>query len=176
VVFRSMFKTRPAITAGRALMTQAAAQARNPVFYADWGAPDTREGRFELLTLHVLLLARRLKGQGAQAAETCQGLIDAYFESLDISLRELGTGDLSMSKKMKKLGQAFYGRAKAIEDAFEAMPQETLLEEVVARTVLSEGGSPEPFVRYVAAADRRFAETALEQFFAGETPWPQVRP
>jgi cytochrome b pre-mRNA-processing protein 3 len=176
VVFRTLFKTRPAIAAGRALMTQAAAQARNPVFYADWAAPDTREGRFELFTLHVLLLARRLKGQGPQAAETCQGLIDAYFESLDISLREQGTGDLSMSKKMKKLGQAFYGRAKAFEDAFEALPQETLLEEVIARTVLSEGGSPEPFVRYVMAADRALAGAPLEQLFAGEVIWPEAAP
>ena len=174
MVFQTLFKTRPAIAAGRALMTSAAAQARQPIFYAQWGAPDTREGRFELFTLHVLLLARRLKGQGAQAAETAQGLIDAYFENLDISLREQGTGDLSMSKKMKKLGQAFYGRAKALEDAFEAMPQETLLEEVIARTVLAEGGSPEPFVRYVIVALRDLAQTPLEQLLAGEAAWPKA--
>ena len=171
-----MFKARPAVTAGRALMSQAAAQARNPAFYADWEAPDTREGRFELFTLHVLLLARRLKGHGPQAAETCQGLVDAYFENLDIALREFGTGDLSMSKKMNKLGQAFFGRAKALEDAFEALPNETPLEEVVARTVLSEGGSPEAFVRYVLAANEMLAQLPLEQLLAGEAAWPQVRP
>jgi cytochrome b pre-mRNA-processing protein 3 len=174
LVFQTLFKTRPAIAAGRVLMTKAAAQARQPTFYAAWGAPDTREGRFELFTLHVLLLARRLKGEGAQAAETAQGLIDAYFENLDISLREFGTGDVSMAKKMKKLGQAFYGRAKALEDAFDAMPQETLLEEVIARTVLAEGGSPEPFVRYVVAAERDLAATPLQTLFAGEAAWPQV--
>jgi cytochrome b pre-mRNA-processing protein 3 len=176
VVFRTLFKTRPAVAAGRALMTQAAAQARNPVFYADWQAPDTREGRFELLTLHVLLLARRLKGHGPQAAETCQGLIDAYFENLDISLREFGTGDLSMSKKMNKLGQAFFGRAKALEDAFDALPNEIALEEAIARTVLPEGGSPEPFVRYVLAADQVLEQLPLDQVLAGETAWPPVRP
>ena len=174
MVFRTMFKIRPAVAAGRALMTQAAAQARQPAFYADWGAPDTREGRFELLTLHVLLLARRLKGQGPQAAETCQGLVDAYFESLDISLREQGTGDLSMSKKMKKLGQAYFGRAKALEDAFDALPAETLLEEVIARTVLYDGGSPEPFVRYALEAADALSEAPLDQLLAGEAAWPKV--
>src|SRR4051812_24170456 len=101
-----MFKLRPAVAAGQALYASAVAQARTPAFYAAWGAPDTLEGRFELYTLHVVLLLRRLKSHDEQTAETAQGLMDAYMDQLDIALRELGTGDISMGKKMKKLGQA----------------------------------------------------------------------
>jgi cytochrome b pre-mRNA-processing protein 3 len=122
---RTLFRTRPAVEAGRALLTQAAAQGRNPVFYANWGAPDTREGRFELLVLHVILLARRLKGHGEQAAETAQGLIDACFASLDVSLREMGTGDLSMSKKMKGLGQAFSAAPRLMRRRWMRFPRKT---------------------------------------------------
>lgn len=177
MVFRSLFKPRPAILAGQALYAAAVAQARTPAFYAQMGAPDTREGRFELYSLHVVLLMRRLKGQGAQADETSQGLVEAYIGSLDIALRELGTGDLSMAKKMKKLGQAFYGRLKAQEDAFAALPDAGPLSDLIARTVLAESDSaPEPFVQYVIAADERLASTPLDQILGGQVDWPKVNP
>jgi cytochrome b pre-mRNA-processing protein 3 len=172
VVFGQLFKTRPAVEAGRALMTQAAAQARNPVFYADWGAPDTREGRFELVSLHVILIARRLRGHGEQAMETCQALINSSFEHLDIALREMGTGDLSMSKKMKGLGQAFFGRAKAYEAAFDALPNEAPLEELVGRTLFTDEGASQPFVRYVVEAEKRLAEESLSRLLSGQAEWP----
>jgi cytochrome b pre-mRNA-processing protein 3 len=176
VVFGALFKPRPAVEAGRALMTQAAAQARNPVFYAQWGAPDTREGRFELVSLHVILLARRLKGHGEQAQETCQALIDASFEHLDIALREMGTGDLSMSKKMKGLGEAFYGRAKAYEAALDALPNEAPLEELIGRTLFTDEGACQPFVRYVIAAETALAAESLQRMLAGQIDWPEARP
>ena len=90
-----------------------ATQARDPAFYAQASAPDTVEGRFELYMMHVILLAMRLRGQGAQAAETSQVMFDAFLRGLDDAMREMGVGDLSVGKKMRKLGEAFYGRAKA---------------------------------------------------------------
>lgn len=174
MVFRRMFKPRPAIQAGAALYGEAVAQARNPAFYAELGAPDTREGRFELYTLHVVLLLRRLKGHGEQASETAQGLFDAYIGGLDIALREIGVGDLSMAKKMKKLGQAFYGRLKAFDEAFAAEPDLAPLTDIFARTLLAEGGAPEPFVRYALEAERKLADTPLETFLSGHAAWPQV--
>jgi cytochrome b pre-mRNA-processing protein 3 len=174
VVLRTLFRTRPAVEAGRALLTRAQSQGRNPVFYADWGAPDTREGRFELLVLHVILLARRLKGHGEQAAETAQALIDACFGSLDVSLREMGTGDLSMSKKMKGLGQAFFGRAKSYEAALDALPNQGLLEDLIGRTLLTDDGAAQPFVRYLMTAEQTLARTPLESLLAGNVVWPEV--
>ncbi|HET9160009.1 MAG TPA: ubiquinol-cytochrome C chaperone family protein [Caulobacteraceae bacterium] len=172
---RTLFRTRPAVEAGRALLTQAAAQARQPAFYADWGAPDTREGRFELLVLHVVLLARRLKGHGEQATETAQALIDACFGSLDVALREMGTGDLSMSKKMKTLGQAFFGRAKAYGEALDALPRTERLEEFIGRALLADDGAAQPFVRYVIAAEQGLAGQSLDDLLVGKAAWPTVR-
>ena len=45
------------------------AQARLPVFYAEYGVPDTLDGRFAVLSLHLFVLLRRLK-QGGAAAST----------------------------------------------------------------------------------------------------------
>ena len=67
----------PATVAGRALSDAAAAQARHPVFYTDFGTPDTLEGRFELYTLHVVLLLSRLQNAGPAAAEVRQAVFDA---------------------------------------------------------------------------------------------------
>ena len=118
-----LFSPRPAVLAGRRLYTAAVAQARTPVFYARMGAADTVEGRFEVYTLHLVLLLRRLKGQGAVASEVSQALFDAYLRGLDDGLRQMGVGDLSVGKKMRKLGEAFYGRAKAYDKALELLEE-----------------------------------------------------
>lgn len=169
MVFKRMFRPRPAEAAGRRLYAGAIAQARDPAFYLRFAAADTPEGRFEVYTLHVLLLLRRLKAQGEQAAETGQAVFDAYLEALDIALRELGTGDLSMAKKMKKLGQAFYGRAKAYDDAFAALPDEAPLQDLMARTL---GGGP-AWVDYARACESALSAQPLENLLAGEASWPE---
>src|SRR5215208_769419 len=133
-----LFKPRPAQLAGRALYLRAVEQARAPELYATLGAPDTVEGRFELYSLHVYLLLERLKAQGPHAAETGQALFDAYVKSLDDALREMGVGDLSVGKKMRRLGEAFYGRVKSFEAAFADLPDRTGLEALLTRTVFAD--------------------------------------
>ena len=169
-----LFAPRPAALAGRRLYDSAAAQARQPAFYAAMGAPDSVEGRFELYTLHVALLLRRLKGQGSQAAETGQGVFDAYVKSLDHALREMGVGDLSVGKKMRKLGEAFYGRVKNYDEAFDALPDAAPLTAIIGRTVLM--GSAEarttPFVDYAMAAMASMDAQPLETLLQGDLAWP----
>src|SRR4051812_35458616 len=114
-MLKNLFKPRPAQIAGRALYAAAVAQARTPGLYAELGAPDTPEGRFEVYSLHVYLLLERLKEQGPQAAETAQAVFDTYVSALDNALRELAVGDLSVGKRMRKLAEAFFGRIKSYE-------------------------------------------------------------
>ncbi len=109
-------KPGPARTAGARLYAAVVAQARQPALYAVLGAPDTPDGRFEVYTLHVLLVLARLKGQGPRAAHASQALFDAYLSGLDHGLRELAVGDLSVGKTMRKLGEAFYGRGQGLDD------------------------------------------------------------
>src|SRR5580698_3554415 len=103
-MFERWFAPRPAVAAGRALFKGLSAQARQPDLYLRAGAPDTVEGRFELYVLHLVLLLHRLKGEGPQAAETAQAVFDAFLKNLDEGLRDMGVGDLSVGKKMRKLG------------------------------------------------------------------------
>lgn len=171
-----LFQTRPAVHAGRRLYAAAAVQARAPAFYAAMGAPDTVEGRFELYSLHVALVLRRLKGQGPQAAETAQALFDAYVQALDDALREMGVGDLSVGKKMRKIGEAFYGRVKNYDEAFAALPDTGPLAAIIGRTVLmaEADADPAPLTNYATAAMATLEAAPLDSLLQGDAPWPTI--
>lgn len=174
MILGRLFGPRPAVMAGRKLYAAAVAQARQPAFYERLGAADTAEGRFELYTLHVVLLLHRLKRQGPQAAETGQGLFDAYVRGLDDALREMGVGDLSVGKKMRKLGEAFYGRVKSYDQALEALPDRQALSAVIGRTLGAQNANVSALVDYAVRAEGVLAGQSLERLMNGEAAWPQI--
>ena len=90
-------------------------QSRQPAFYAVVGVPDTLDGRFELLSLHVFLVLQRLKKDGPDGTATAQALVDRMFANMDESLREMGVGDLGVGRRVKQMASAFYGRVAAYE-------------------------------------------------------------
>lgn len=173
MLLERLWRPRPALSAGRALYARAVEQARTPGLYADLGAPDTVEGRFELYSLHVVLLLDRLRGHGEVAGDVSQTLFDTYVKGLDTALREMGVGDLAVGRKMRKLGEAFYGRGKSYETAFAALPDAAPLEALLTRTVYADA-DPDPMPRlaaYVLAQRAALASQALEPLLAGEVAW-----
>ena len=169
-MLKRLFKPRPAQIAGRALYARVVAQARDPALYAQLGTPDTVEGRFELYSLHIYLILERLKGQGPLAADTAQSLFDTYVSALDHALREMGVGDLSVGKRMRKLGEAFYGRVNSYEQALAALPDTTLLEALLARTVYEGADSTQApqMAAYVIRQRESLAIQPLEALSGGE--------
>ncbi len=99
------------------LYRQLVDQARSPVFYTDYAIPDTINGRFEMILLHAYMLFRRLREEDEAAKDLGQAVFDRFFKDMDHSLREIGIGDLSVPKKIKKMAQAFYGRIEAYDTA-----------------------------------------------------------
>jgi cytochrome b pre-mRNA-processing protein 3 len=101
-------------------------QAREPLFYRDLGVPDTVNGRFDLLVMHLWLVLWRLKSAGA-GADLSQALFDHFCTDMDDNLREMGVGDLTVPKRMQAFGEAFYGRTaaydQALTDSDEALAQ-----------------------------------------------------
>ena len=176
MLLQRLFARRPAQSQGRALYDAAAGQARRPEFYRALGAADTVEGRFELYSLHVALLLIRLKGQGQIAAATAQDLFDVYVSALDDALRELGVSDVKVGRKMRGLGEAFYARLKAYEDAIAALPDDAELRALLQRTALEEREGPqaEPLTDYVARAAAALSGQALEDLLDGRVVWPEI--
>jgi cytochrome b pre-mRNA-processing protein 3 len=103
------------------------AQARLPVFYREYEVPDTVNGRFDLLVLHLALVLDRMKAD-AQLRDVGQALFDQFCADMDHNLREMGIGDLSVPKHMQRVGEAYYGRAKAYQAALAHQAQEALIE------------------------------------------------
>ena len=159
--------------AAERLHAAAVTQARDPALYARMGAPDTIEGRFELLCVHIILLLDRLKGAEAPMAETRQTLFDVFVSHLDGAMREMGVGDLAMAKRMRRLGEAFYGRLQAYEEALAALPDRSVLEAVVARTIL-DGCVAEPreLARYLEAARLALHEQQTPGLLKEGPRWP----
>ena len=167
------FRPRVTQAMGQKLYVGVVAQARTPELYEGYGVPDTVEGRFELYTVHVFLLLDRLRAHGSRASETSQSLFDTYLSALDDALREMGVGDLSVGKKMRKLGEAFYGRVKSYESAFAALPQTDHLQALLSRTVYEQGGAENAakLGDYVIRQRTALAEQKLDALMDGQVVW-----
>ena len=105
---------------GFELYGKAVAAARDPYLYTDLGVPDTLDGRFDMVGLHTFLLIQRLKGEPAPGPALAQAVFDAMFSDMDINLREMGVGDLSVGRKVRVMWEAFHGRAAAYSAAMSA--------------------------------------------------------
>jgi cytochrome b pre-mRNA-processing protein 3 len=109
------------------------AQARLPGFYRDYAVPDTVEGRFELIVLHLALVLDRFADEPALRA-LGQGVFDRFCQDMDHNLREMGVGDLTVPKQMRRMGGAFYDRAQAYREAL-AAPGDEALAEILTRNI-----------------------------------------
>lgn len=153
------------------------AQSRRAEFYTDFAVPDTIEGRFEMVVLHTALLCHRLKDGTEAERALSQEVFDTFAADMDRTLREIGVGDLSVPKKMKKIGAAFYGRATAYDAAL-AEPGGSALAEAVARNILdAPAGTPSPeaeaLAAYVRAAAEQLSATPFEALAGGALVLPQ---
>ncbi len=111
---------------GEAAYSEIVAAARQPQYYSEMQVPDTPLGRFEMISLHMILFLHRLRGEQGAAAELAQDVTDIFFTEVDHSLRELGIGDISVPKRMKKLAKMFYGRAESYGEALDENAREAL--------------------------------------------------
>jgi cytochrome b pre-mRNA-processing protein 3 len=145
-----------------ALYVAAVAEARRPEFYRDLGVQDTVDGRFDLITLQVVLVIHRLRQirDAEPAADAVsQALFDIMFADMDRSLREMGVGDLSVGKRVKAMARAFFGRAEAYEAGL-AAPDDAL-EQALARNLYRGSGPSAEVLKAMADRVRRQVQ-ALE--------------
>jgi cytochrome b pre-mRNA-processing protein 3 len=173
-MLQNLFKSRPPERIGLSLYSRAVDQARQPGFYTALGVSDEIDARFELYTLHVLLLILRLRDEDERGAEIAQDLFDVYVSALDNALRELGVHDVTMAKKMRKLGEALYGRMTAYETPIRAADRPALAE-ALARNVYegADAALAEGLVDYALRARAGLASQSLDEVLARPT-WAEV--
>jgi cytochrome b pre-mRNA-processing protein 3 len=99
----------------RRLCADVMERARAPVFFTELCVPDTMDGRFDLVALHAWLALDRLASEPEPALS--QAVVDEIFVGFDEALRQLGTGDIGMNRRLKAMAEAFYGRLQAYRAA-----------------------------------------------------------
>lgn len=153
-------------------------QAREPIFYLDYKIPDSVNGRFELILLHNYLLFYRLREEDEQVREYGQAVFDRFFKDMDHSLREIGIGDLSVPKKIKKMAQAFYGRVEAYDTGREEGREQ--LASALSRNFFpeEEGEQPEALglADYLIASTDFLAEQQADKICEGELQFAPIPP
>ncbi len=172
-LFARLFRAdRAAESAAAAAYGAVVAQARAPALYAALGVPDSVTGRFEMVVLHTVLVIERLRREGEPGTALGQLVFDDFCKDMDQSLRELGFGDMAVPKRMKKLGESFYGRAEAYG---RTLADKAGLAEAIARNVFPDGAAPAGAGRladYAVATAAALAETLLADIGAGRVAFP----
>ncbi len=151
----TLFKGNPVQAAAELAYQRVVEHARQPGFFVDAGVPDTVDGRFELICLHAFLYLHRLKREQPHAAPLGQRFFDLMFVDFDRSLREMGTGDLSVGRHIKRMAQGFYGRIAAYEEGLDA--DDSVLKPALARNLFGTAPANEARLAAMASYVRREA-------------------
>jgi cytochrome b pre-mRNA-processing protein 3 len=171
IMILSLFRRHPRRTAIATLYERVAGAARAPGLYRALAVPDTVEGRFEALALHVIIALRTLRVAPPPADEVAAELAEAFFRDMDSVLRESGVADAKVPKRMKTLAEAFYGRARAYDAPLDA-GDEAALTEALARNV-SPGAPARGLARYALAADVGLRAQGLDELLRAGPRFPR---
>ena len=147
----------------------AVAAARDPWFYQALGVPDTLDGRFDMVSLHAFLLIHRLTGEPEPGPTLAQAVFDAMFSDMDINLREMGVGDLGVSRRVRAMWEAFHGRANAYQAAMgDPANLEAALVRNVWRGATPPAGAAAALGRIVLTHATHLAGQPLDALAAGD--------
>jgi cytochrome b pre-mRNA-processing protein 3 len=160
----------------RTLYAQCVEQARLPVFYTELAVPDTFDGRFELTVLHTGLLVTRLSECEPEKEKLSQAIFDDMFVNMDRTCREIGIGDLSVPRHIKRMMKALKGRTLTYIQAIAQGPEE--LADALARNMYGTVARPpdrvlESMSSYILEVQAVLALQDFESFSAGRITFPQ---
>lgn len=149
-----------------------AMRAREPEFYTSLGVNDTFDGRFDLLAFHAWMVLDALQTRGER--ELAQQLVDQIFVRLDEALREQGAGDMGISRRMKTMAGAFYGRMAAYGEARDSAEMAEALLRNLYRGETSRIEPASLLAKYARDARSRLASSRLQEGDADFGPLPTM--
>ena len=168
-VISRLFRPDPQERAVQHLYVRLVERSREPEFYLNCGVPDTFDGRFDMLVLHIFMILDRLAGQGEREDALVQALIDRLFADMDVTLREMGVGDLSVGKKVKRMAEAFYGRSRAYREGLASADDDALADALRRNLYRTADGTPSQvaaMAEYIRRECARLAEQPVDALLA----------
>ncbi|MEO0497774.1 MAG: ubiquinol-cytochrome C chaperone family protein [Pseudomonadota bacterium] len=171
-----LFRSLRSVPQADSIYAELMAASRQPGFYADLGVPDTMTGRFDMLVLHVFLFTHRIRDR-QQLRDLGQEVFDNFFNDLDASLREVGIGDLTVPKRLKKMANSFYGQVQVYGEPIETGDEQALAA-ALARNLKQgdqEGGiRTQAIARYMITSDRHLDNVTDEEIAKGKISFPSL--
>ena len=174
MILARLFRQKSGNNHAAAVYAAIVSAGRRPVLYEAYGVADTIDGRFDMVALHAFLVLDRLKTGDSASQAFAQVLTDRIFLEMDRNLREMGVGDISVGKRVRKLAEIFYGRVGAYAPAVQAGGAE--LGEAFRRNVYPEGVEPaalQGMVKYTLAMRDGLARLDPARIAQGELQFPE---
>lgn len=172
----SLFRRNPHRAQAHATYASIVERAREPEFFLRLDVPDTLDGRFEMIALHMFLVLNRLKAEHEATSDFAQALFDAMFADLDRGLREMGATDIGVGRRVKEMAKGFYGRIRAYEEGLAAGAP--ALGEALRRNLY---GTVQPrpealasMIGYVRAQVEALAQEPVEQLFSDHVKFAPI--
>ena len=113
--------------------------SRKPEFYTKFEVADTFDGRFDMLCLIISVYMHKLTREPEKTKEFSQILFDVMFKDIDLTLREMGAGDLGVGKRVKIMSESFMGRLIKYSQSLENK-NGSLLAKALARNLYRQDG------------------------------------
>jgi cytochrome b pre-mRNA-processing protein 3 len=128
------------------------AQARDPAFYTAYGVADSTEGRYELVALHLVLALERLGQSDVAAEELRRETLETFITDMDDAMREMGVGDTTVPKRVKRAAAGVYARGVDYRTALAQASNDDLCAKLVEHVYQAQ---PSPQAADLAAYTRR---------------------
>ena len=134
-------------------------------------AVDTFDGRFEAVTLFSCLVMRRLREFGSPGENLAEDLYKRIFSGFDHALREKGTGDSTIARKIRGYGERFFGLSRAVDAAISTSAKGTELLKVLERNGVG-GQALNSFVQHLINSEELLTTLDFTSFQSGTIQWP----
>jgi cytochrome b pre-mRNA-processing protein 3 len=170
-------KARNRRQTARSLYGSIVTQARSRGIYTDWRVPDTAEGRFEMIALHLIMVLHRLAREGQPGRRLGQALTEVFATDIDDNLREMTVGDLAVPRQVKRAVAALQDRHAAYGTGFAANQDGPLTAAIQARVGglgAAEGLDAGAICAYIGKGNRALGALSGADVLAGRVEWPQI--
>lgn len=126
--------------------------AREPHWYVEGKVPDTIDGRFAVLGTVMALVLVRLERDGEAGDLVSVALTERFIAVMESEHRELGLGDPTLGRTVRKLVRVLAGRTERWREATNGEADWT----ATAQASLYKSGASADAVEHSASALKRF--------------------
>lgn len=148
-------------------------QARERAIYVHGGVPDTMEGRFGVIVVHMFLILERIRGEGAKGDGMARALLETFMTDMDDSMREIGIGDMAVPRRVKKAAAALHEQIECYRAAIAETSGTALRAAIERHVLLGSGGGDAPLIAgYIRRAQESLAKQSWTDVREGRVIFP----